>query len=154
MEAVEGVSRVVTRFSGIPAALAVFALAALLYSVNLDRFVHFDEIYHILAARGILETGEPRIENGFYQRAFWYTWGLSKAFSFAGDELAVARVPSVIAVASVAGLLYYWIRNIAGAATAFTVSLLYAISPFAVDTALFARFYGVQALFFLSLIHI
>jgi len=47
------------------APLAVLLGAVLLYCVNLDDglTVH-DELHHILAGRGLLETGEPRIADG------------------------------------------------------------------------------------------
>ena len=41
--------------------LVWFAAAAPLYSINLDRLPHPDEYHHILAAQGLIATGEPRI---------------------------------------------------------------------------------------------
>jgi hypothetical protein len=47
----------------------LFAAAALLFSINLDRLPHPDELYQIQAAEGLLATGEPRIADGLYTRA-------------------------------------------------------------------------------------
>ncbi len=41
------------------APLVLFAGCLLLYSIHLGRMAHPDEYYHILAAKGLLETGEP-----------------------------------------------------------------------------------------------
>lgn len=150
MDSKEGAKTTEAGLGVLTTAAIVFLLSALLYSVNLDRFPHFDELYHMLAAQGILEYGEPRIENGLYERAYWYTWGISRVFNVFGEGLAIARIPSVVAVAFLSALMYVWVRHMAGAGAALICSILFATSPFAVDTALFVRFYSFQALFFLS----
>ena len=128
--------------------LAFLIGSVLLYSLNLDRVPHHDELYHILAARGILEFGEPRIADGLYERVYGFTWLLSRVFSAFGDSLALARLPSVVAMAALVCLMFVWVRQFAGARAAFIGTILFAISPFAVDIALFTRFYSLQALLF------
>ena len=126
----------------------LFVTAALLYMLNLDRLPHHDELYHILAAQGLLESGEPRIAQGSYERVFAYTWMLSRLFSVFGESLAVARMPSVLAMAAVVTLIYIWLNRQAGASAATIASILFAVSPFAIDIALFTRFYAFQTLAF------
>jgi Dolichyl-phosphate-mannose-protein mannosyltransferase len=122
--------------------LVLFAAAALLYAVNLDRLPHPDEYYHILAARGLVETGEPRIAEGLYNRVFLHTWLVSKSFALFGESFAAARLPSVLAMAGLVALLFAWLRREAGSPAAWIGAGLFAVSPFAVDIAQFCRFYA------------
>ena len=98
------------------APLALFAAACLLYSINLGRMAHPDEFHHILAAQGLLATGEPRIAEGVYTRVYLQTWLVAKSFSLFGDSLAAARVPSLIATALLVATLFAWLRREAGRA--------------------------------------
>jgi len=126
----------------------IFAGCVLLYALNLDRFPFHDELYHILAARSMLLTGEPIIAEGIYERVLLYTWMVAKLFGFFGESLAVSRLPSVLAISAVAALMFIWLRKVADTRAALIGSLLFAISPFAVETALFTRFYALQTLCF------
>ena len=130
------------------APLALFIGSVVVYALNLDRVPHHDELYHILAARGILEFGEPRIADGLYERVYGFTWMLSKVFSTFGESLEIARLPSVLAMAVLVSSMFIWMRRVAGNQAALFGSLLFALSPFAVDMALFTRFYSLQALLF------
>lgn len=130
--------------------LLVFLASSLLYLVNLDRAPHPDELYHVLAARGLLEHGEPRLAEGLYTRVFAYTWLIAQLFAGLGESLSVARLPSVLAMAALNTLLFAWLRREAGLLAAALATGLLALSPFAVSTAQFARFYGLQSLFFLA----
>lgn len=126
---------------------ALLALAAgLLYLVNLDRLPHPDELHHAIAARGLLEHGQPTIAEGVYTRTLLHSWMVAGAYALFGDSLAVARLPSVLCVAVLVGLLFAWLRREAGALAAWLGAGLFAVSPFAVDTAQFARFYAPQCL--------
>ena len=127
-----------------PVLLAV--AAGLLYAINLGRLPHPDELHHAIAARGLLETGEPRIAEGVYSRGLLYTWMVAGAYALFGDGLAVARLPSLICMAVLVGLLFAWLRHQAGSLAAWLGAGLFAVSPFAVDTAQFARFYAPQCL--------
>lgn len=131
------------------AAMSVILLASLLlFSLNLERPAHPDELYHILPARGLLETGEPRIAEGLYLRAYPYTWIVAQSFAWFGESLTSARLPSVIATAVLVAVLFLWLWREAGPAAAWIGAGLYATSPFAVQIAQFTRFYAVQSLFF------
>lgn len=134
-----------------PWATPLLFLAALaLCSINLDLPPHFDELYHMLAARGWLATGTPAIAEGQYPRGLWFTVLVAWLTDLLGDRLWVARLPSVVAVALSTVLLFRWIHAMAGRAAAWTVALLFLTSPFTLELARFARFYAIQQLLFLA----
>jgi hypothetical protein len=136
------------------APLSLLAGSLLLYCVNLDDglTVH-DELHHILAGRGLLETGEPRIADGLYQRTYLFTWLVAQSLRLLGDNLFAARLPAVIPMALLVAAMFVWLRATAGEAAAWTASVLFAVSPFAVGYAQFVRFYALQSLaFFLAAI--
>jgi hypothetical protein len=127
----------------------LFLGAALLYTVNLNHPPHPDELYQTLAAQGLLATGEPRIAEGIYNRAYVQTWLIAQSLWLFGDSLAAARLSSLVSVAAVAALLLAWLRREAGPSAAWLGAIGFAVSPFAVSIAQFARIYGVQTLAFL-----
>lgn len=129
-----------------PAALLLLALA--LYSINLDKPPRFDELYHVLGARGYLEYGEPRIAEGIYDRTALFTAVIAGLFKVLGEGLVVARLPAVICGALLTATLFSWTRAVAGSAAAWCAALLFLISPFSVDVFQDIRFYAPQALFF------
>ncbi len=126
--------------------VALFAAASLLYSINLGRMAHPDEYYHILAAKGLLATGEPRIAEGIYTRVFLHTWLVAQSFRLFGESLATARVPSLIATAVLVAVMFVWLRHEVSTRAAWIGAVLFGISPFAVDMAQFCRFYALQCL--------
>lgn len=137
----------VGRLPGWPAVVGLFLGSLVLYCINLGQPVENpDEFYHILAARGLLETGEPRIADGLYWRSYLFTRLVAASFWLLGDGLVAARLPSVIATATLVVVLFLWVRREAGAGPAWLAAGLYAVSPFAVEIAQFSRFYALQAL--------
>lgn len=128
------------------APLVLFAGCLLLYSIHLGRMAHPDEYYHILAAKGLLETGEPRIAEGQYTRVFLHTWLVAKSFALFGESLAAARIPSLLATAGLVVAMFVWLRREAGSLAAWIGAGLFAVSPFALEIAQFCRFYALQAL--------
>jgi hypothetical protein len=121
-----------------------------LYLVNLDQpSDNPDEFYHMLAARGLLETGEPRIAEGLYWRGYLYTQLVAASFALFGESLIAARLPSVLATVAIVLVLFFWTRREAGSVAGALVAGLYAVSPFAVEIAQFCRFYALQTLAFL-----
>lgn len=127
--------------------LAAFAL----YTINLERPTFPDELYHLLAARGLVETGEPRIAEGLYTRGYLFTWLVAQSFTLFGESLTAGRLPSCLAMAGLVAALFLFLRREAGALAAWLGAGLFAVSPFAVDLAQFVRFYAIQCLaFFLA----
>jgi hypothetical protein len=135
-----------------PAALLLGLASLLLYGINIERASHHDELYHVLAAKGLLETGLPAIgENGQYWRGYPLTWLVAQSFALFGPSLAAARLAPVLFMAGLVALLFLFIRREAGSsAAAWLGAGLFAISPFAIDLAQFVRFYSLQCLLFLA----
>lgn len=129
-------------------ALLVFTGSAAIFSINLDRLPFPDELYHVLAARGLLETGEPRIADGLYWRGYLQTWLTAWSFWLFGEGLATARIPSVLFTAGLVAALFWWLRARVGSTIALAGAVFYALSPFAIAIAQFCRFYALQTLFF------
>lgn len=130
-------------------ALLFLIFSLMLYSINLGRPAHPDEFYHLLAARGLLETGEPAIgETGRYWRGLPLTWLVARSLDLFGDSLTAGRLPSVAMMASLVALLFLFLHREAGARAAWLGAGLFAVSPFAIGIAQFVRFYSVQCLLF------
>lgn len=128
---------------------ALFLACCALYLLNLDKPPEFDELYHVLAARGFEATGRYAIADGVYLRGWPFTRLVAFLFGLFGEHLWVARLPSLACVAAMAALLFAWLRKEAGTPAALVGAGLFAISPFAIDIAHFARFYGIHGLAFL-----
>jgi hypothetical protein len=132
-------------------AVVFFLISLVLYSLNLERAAHPDEFYHMLAARGLLETGEPTIgPTGQYWRGFPLTWLVAQSLDLFGDSLSAGRLPSVIMMAVLVVLLFLFLHREAGALAAWIGAGLFAVSPFAVGIAQLVRFYSVQCLLFFA----
>ena len=125
-------------------------LSILFYMFNLERPPHPDELYHVLAARGFIESGEYRIAEGIYERGALQTWMSAQMMMWFGDTLAVARMPSVLIMGAVNALLAAWLVWRAGFTASLIAVILFAVSPFAVETAQLVRFYAPQVLAFLA----
>src|SRR5689334_14808089 len=131
------------------APLLLFVAVALLYAVHLGRPPHPDELYQIIPAEGLLASGAPRLADGLYARALAQTWIIAESLRLFGHSLAAARLSSLLGVAGAVTLLFWWLRREAGPAAAWTAALGFALSPFALTTAQFARIYGLQTFCFL-----
>lgn len=129
--------------------IAVFLAALILFSINLDRPPHQDEMHHALAAQHLIETGRPILDQGEYTRGIVYTWCVAASYELFGEGLASARAPSVLFMAAVAAILFAWVRREAGELAAWISAGLFVSSPFAVEIAQFCRFYSLQMLAFL-----
>ena len=136
--------------AGLSAVLLGLA-SLLLYTINIERAPHHDELYHILAAEGLLATGEPSIgEAGRYWRGYPVTWLVAQSFALFEPGLAAARLPAVLFMAGLVVLLFLFLHREAGALAAWLGAGLFAISPFAIELAQFVRFYSLQSLLFFA----
>lgn len=127
------------------------AISILTYSINLERLPHNDELYHLLAAQGLLATGEPAIgEDGRYWRGYPFTWLVAQSIDTFGVSLTAARLPSVLFMALLVILLFGFLRREAGTTAAWLGAGLFAMSPFAIEIAQFSRFYSLQCLLFFT----
>jgi hypothetical protein len=128
--------------------LLLGAIALLPRLLWLDAEPHVDELYHLLAAEGLLERGEPAIGGGLYERALLFTHMVAWSLGLIGPGLEVARLPSVAAGLGLVLALFLWLRHVAGPIAAWTGGLLLALSPLAVELSQLARFYALHALVF------
>lgn len=132
-------------------ALAIGALAALFRVGLLNAAPEFDELYHVLAARGWLETGRPSILDGEYTRGLLFTRAVAEFMSLTGSEdVASARLISVAAGSLVPVVLFLWLYRLAGLAPALIASAFAIAWPQSILEAQFVRFYAVQVLAFLT----
>lgn len=129
-----------------PAILLCVSLA--FFSINLDYPPKFDELYHVLGARGYIEFGEPRIAEGIYSRVSLFTAMIAALFTSFGESMVIARMPSVICGALLVATMFIWTRSIAGPIAAWSASVLFMLSPLAVEVFQYLRFYAPQALMF------
>jgi 4-amino-4-deoxy-L-arabinose transferase-like glycosyltransferase len=130
------------------APVALFLVGLALYSIDLDKPPRFDELYHLLGARGYLEHGEPRIADGVYDRARYFTVTIALLFAAFGESLVVGRLLAVVCGSLLVSLLFMWVRGVAGHTAAWFAAVGFLISPFAAHVAQDLRFYAPFALFF------
>ena len=131
-----------------PAPLVCALTVALFALFHLREPPHFDELYTLLAARGWLATGAPRIAAGVYERSLLFTALVGSTFALVGESLATARLPALLAAALLVAAVALWTRRVAGPAAAWIAGLLLALDPLTVELASFARFYSLHALLF------
>ena len=132
--------------AGVLGSLLLLSMAwRLLYHLPL-----YDELLHFFAARGIRDSGLPKIADGLYDRAEWFTWVVSAAISTLGDTLAAARVPSLLASAGLLMLLAIWVTRRVDFVAGVTAAVVLCLLPVTVDLAVFVRFYTLHALLVLG----
>ena len=126
--------------------VVLLALAARL-AYN-EPTVHHDEFFHMQAARSLLAIGEPRLGEGhkLYTRAELYTWITAGSFRLLGESVFAARLPSILAGALLAGVVYGWFRRRTTPLAAVLGTGLGALSTEGLAFSNFCRFYMLQAL--------
>jgi hypothetical protein len=140
---------VLSRHGSLWAASAfLFILSILVRIPDLDQLARFDELYTLLAARGWLSDGVPRIANGIYWRAELYTIFVAGWLKLFGDNLVVARLSSVLFGSLLAVAVFLWTNAVAGRAAAWISGLFVALSSLSVEMSQYARFYTFHALAF------
>ncbi|MCK0168497.1 hypothetical protein MWU52_13105 [Jannaschia sp. S6380] len=134
------------------AAVLVAAAFAMAFRVGLlGAPGEFDEFYHLLAARGLVETGHPAILEGEYRRGLLFTRMIAGLFELTGrNGLGTARLISVLAGAAIPALLVLWVARAAGPWPAALAGLFAVLWPQAIIEAQLARFYAFHVLFFLA----
>lgn len=126
----------------------IFVAFCTFYGFGMTHPATFDELYHVLGARGWLEHDGPVIAEGVYNRAQWFTWIVSQSFRIFGEGLVVARIPTVLPMAGLVVAVFIWTRSTIDPTAAWLATLLFGLSPFAVEISLFIRFYSLQCLAF------
>ena len=130
------------------ASAVLFALAILIRLADLGQLARFDELYTLLAARGWLASGVPQIGEGIYTRAELYTVFIGWCLKLFGDNLVVARLPSVLFGGLLAVAVFLWTNAVAGRTAAWISGLLVALASMSVEMSQYARFYALHALTF------
>jgi 4-amino-4-deoxy-L-arabinose transferase-like glycosyltransferase len=102
--------------------LFICVLAIAIYSINLVYVPVTDELYHLLAARGFLEYGEPRIAEGVYTRTTLFTAMIAVLFDLIGESIVAVRLPAVLAGGVMMACIFAWTRRVAGSGTAWIVT--------------------------------
>ena len=128
----------------------LFLVALLIAAARIGHQPEFDELYHILAARGWLETGRFAIAEGAYNRAGMFTLLIAGFFRLFGESVVVARVSSVLAYAVLVAMFFAWMRRQTTPLAAWLASILLLCSPFIVELATFIRFYAIQVTSFVA----
>ena len=126
----------------------LFAAAVLIRLIDLDHLPRNDELYTVLAARGWLTDGVPRIADGIYDRAELYTILVAQFFRVLGESLVVARLPSLLAGSGLVVAVFLWTRSVAGNAAAWIAALFVCLSPLEIQLSQYARFYTLFGLLF------
>ena len=112
----------------------------------IDHPPEYDELLHVLAARGIVETGQPVIAEGEYPRAYLYTRIVSLVTEPGERELQLARLPAVVAGALLVALLGAWVSSKAGWLAGFATAAVLTIIPETPYLSVLVRFYTLHAL--------
>ena len=121
------------------------------HNLGIQSF-HYDEAFHVFAAKSIIETGENNLPGGKpYLRSPLVTSSGVFLFKHFGISEIVARVPSVVLGTVTIFLIFYFVRRHLGTTTAIISSLLYATSPFAISLSRFFRYYSELQVFYITL---
>jgi 4-amino-4-deoxy-L-arabinose transferase-like glycosyltransferase len=115
---------------------------------HLDHVAHFDELYHFLAAQSWLAEGQLRVADGTYGRTPLFTIFLAQWLALFGENLVVARLPSLIAGVALVVLVFLWTRAVANHLAAVLAALLLALDPEHLQISQWGRFYTLHCLTF------
>lgn len=130
--------------------VVVVLLAAAVRALYLDHPHTYDELYHLFAAKSLVERGTLAIADGEpYARARGYTYLVAEAFRLAGVGLTQMRMVSLVAGTVTVGLLFAWLRGATNRSAAWIAAVLLALDPESVAYSTAGRFYVVQTLLFL-----
>lgn len=121
-------------------------LLALTARAVLNHQPFYDELLHVMAARGVLATGHAVIGAGEYPRGELYTRAVAVAFRLFGDSLASARLPALLAGMALVALIGAWVSRRAGMLAGICTAAILAVLPSSIEISVFARFYSMHAL--------
>lgn len=131
--------------------LGLIALALLLRVGLLSAPAEFDELYHLLAARGWLETGRPTILDGEYTRGGAYTQAVAELFRFTHSQsLATGRLVSVLPGVLLPVAVFLWLRRVVETPVAVLGGLFVVFWPIGIIESQLLRFYSWHVLLFVS----
>lgn len=138
-----------SRWAIVAAAAGIFLAALVLRIGLLNATPLFDELYHLLAARGWQETGRLSILDGEYTRGAPYTLAVARLFEASGqDSAAVGRLVSLLPGALLPVAVFLWLRAVAGWLAAGIAAAFTILWPQGIIESQFLRFYSAQVLAF------
>src|ERR1700712_590095 len=119
------------RSAAVAAPLAVFAIALATRLIGLHHTPYVDELNHVMAAHSLLAHGTLELDPGGepYTRARLFTYFVAALFRVFGASLVVARLPAVLAGAALVGVLFVWVRRVAGSGAAWVAAMLFCFQP-------------------------
>jgi len=117
---------------------------------NLGKFGFWtDELWHVLAAKGLIDTGHPSLPGGTeYRRAQMFTFLVYKSFQIFGINEMAARIPSVMfnILFILAG--YFIIKNWYNKSSAIIFCIIIGFSPYILEITRQSRMYTAFQLFY------
>ncbi|MFC1809143.1 hypothetical protein ACFL3D_03370, partial [Candidatus Omnitrophota bacterium] len=130
--------------------IGIITLALFLRTWNLGKFGFWhDELYHVLAAKGIVETGAPVIPPGYeYTRALGYTQLVAGLFKLFGISEGVARIPSIFFDLLLLIISFYIVYKLFDRHHALLYLFIMTISPMNVYLARSCRMYTIFQLYY------
>lgn len=120
-------------------------LPIIVYSI-LDHAPEYDELLHIMAARGLNAEGVPSIADGLYTRAELYTRLIALVTSMGGDELLAGRIPAVFFGMLLSAILGFWVTRRAGWFAGFATVFVFVVAPMTLSASVMVRFYTAHTL--------
>jgi 4-amino-4-deoxy-L-arabinose transferase-like glycosyltransferase len=109
-----------------------------------------DEPLHVYAAKGILETGEPRYPSGIiYDRGLLFTQAVAFSFKLLGINEFAARFPSVFFGVLSIILVFFIGRKFFGTMVGLISATFVAFTPFEIAWSRECRMYAMVQFFFL-----
>lgn len=136
---------------GMLAGAAAAVMLVLIVRKLIGHVPLYDELLHVLAAKGMRDTGIPVIAGGMYTRALLFTELVVAAERVFGDSLIVARLPALLAALFTAFLISVWTTRKAGIVAASVAALLFCLLPVTIELAVFVRFYTLHTLLVLAI---
>ena len=135
--------------------VTILGMGLFLRTWNLGKFGFFtDEIYHVIAARSILDQGEPIFPNGkAYDRALPFTYVVAGFFKYFGISELTARLPSIIFGSLLLIVIFWTVKQWFGRLPAIISLSIMSFSPHIVELSRWCRMYSAfQLFYFMSLI--
>lgn len=129
--------------------LVIFGLAIVVRLVHIDHPGYYDEFYHILSASSMTGDAGAGAQPFDYGRAPQFTWLVSVFFHLFGENLTIARLPSVLAGSASVLVLFLMTRSVAGPVAGRVSALLLCFDPHAMFLSQISRFYALHGLAFL-----
>jgi len=126
-------------------------MAMLVRSVGLGEEALHDELYHFLAACGLLEHGDFLIVANAepYNRVAFFTRMVAVCMDLFGQTLPVARIPALLAGSIMVGVVFVWLRLNGERMAGWLAAILITMDPQLIQLSQIVRFYTLQHLAFL-----